>query len=262
MPHLRRYFYIARLFLALSLSLLLALWVALLYPFRLASLSHRQQLTRLGLGCMAAALPLRIQVYGTPPKQPALWISNHISWTDIMVLGRFAPLSFLSKAEVLDWPVAGWLAKQAGTLFIRRGNAAEDDIQGQLKEYLAQKRALVIFPEGTTTDGHKTGLFHSRLLSCAIETETPIQPIALRYRRNGQYDPIAPFIGDDELPQHLNRLLAHPAAEVEVHFLPLLSTQGASRTQLAKQARQAIDAVVAEEYAPKESDVTASTLAS
>lgn len=52
-----------------------------------------------------------------------LWVSNHVSWTDIPLLGMLLPLSFLSKAEVRHWPVAGWLAEKAGTLFIRRGGA-------------------------------------------------------------------------------------------------------------------------------------------
>lgn len=244
MMMLRRYFYLTRLSGAVSVALLLAMWVSLLQRLKLASLSHRQRLTRHGLASMAAALPLRIEVYGTPPEQPALWLANHISWTDILVLGRFAPLSFLSKAEVKEWPVAGWLAQQAGTLFIQRGNATQDDVNGQLTHYLEQGHSLLIFPEGTTTDGRQTGPFHSRLLSCAISTGAPVQPVAIRYRRAGEYDGIAPFIGDDELPEHLKRLLSHGPAVVEVHFLPLIDSKDSSRTQIARQARQAIMRVV------------------
>lgn len=244
MMMLRRTLYITRLMMALGLCVLLASWVSLLHLIKRAPLSHRQRFTQYGLAGLAAALPLRIQTYGAIPQQPALWLANHISWTDILVLGRCAPLSFLSKAEVRDWPLAGWLARQAGTLFIRRGNAAQDNVNGQLVDYLQQGRSLLIFPEGTTTDGRQTGTFYSRLLGCATATGLPIQPVAIRYRRAHQYDCIAPFIGDDELPQHLMRLLSHGPTVVEVHFLPLMDSQACSRTQLAHQVRQAITQVV------------------
>lgn len=243
---LRRYFYTTRLLATMMFPLLLAVWVSL----KRANLAQRQRLSQRSLSLMAAALPLRIRVYGTPTDQSALWLANHISWTDILVLGRSAPLSFLSKAEVRHWPVAGWLAEQAGTLFIRRGNAVQDDVSGQLAQCLSSGHSLLIFPEGTTTDGRQTGTFHSRLLSCAVDTGRPIQPVALRYRRDGAYDAIAPFVGDEELPSHLFRLFSHGPAEVEVHFLPLIDTCGRSRTQVAREARQAIDAIVATEAAP------------
>lgn len=228
------------LFGAIVFCLMLALWVAMLQGLRLASLHHRQFLTRLGLASMSFALPFKVQIIGSIPKQPALWLANHISWTDILLLGRLTPLSFLSKIEVRRWPVAGWLAQQAGTVFIRRGSASQDNIHQQLTQHLLSQQPLLIFPEGTTTDGRSVGLFHSRLLECALVTQTPIQPVAICYRRNGATDPIAPFIGDDDLLAHLKRLFAHPSAEVEIHLLPLIDTRNSSRTQIARQARQVI----------------------
>lgn len=228
------------LFGAIVFCLMLALWVAILQGLRLASLRHRQFLTHLGLASMSFALPFKVRIIGSAPKQSALWLANHISWTDILLLGRIAPLSFLSKIEVRHWPVAGWLAQQAGTVFIRRGSASQDNIHQQLTLHLQAQQPLLIFPEGTTTDGKTVGLFHSRLLECALATQTPIQPVAICYRRDGMTDPIAPFIGDDDLLAHLKRLFAHPAAEVEIHLLPLIDTKDGSRTQIARQARLAI----------------------
>ncbi|RCI66469.1 1-acyl-sn-glycerol-3-phosphate acyltransferase, partial [Pseudomonas aeruginosa] len=82
----------------------------------------RQRLTRWWLARLCAALPFEVRVSGEAPRQPMLWVANHVSWTDIPLLGALAPLTFLSKAEVRAWPLAGWLAEKAGTLFIRRGS--------------------------------------------------------------------------------------------------------------------------------------------
>jgi 1-acyl-sn-glycerol-3-phosphate acyltransferase len=96
-----------------------------------------------------------------------LWVSNHVSWTDIPLLGALQPLSFLSKAEVRDWPVAGWLAHKGGTQFIRRGAGDSSQVGQQLTRHLQQGHHLLIFPEGTTTDGLALRTFHGRLLSSA-----------------------------------------------------------------------------------------------
>jgi 1-acyl-sn-glycerol-3-phosphate acyltransferase len=101
-----------------------------------------------------------------------LWVSNHVSWTDIPLLGMLTPLSFLSKAEVRHWPVAGWLAEKAGTLFIRGGGDGQR-LREQISGQLEQRQPLLIFPEGTTTDGRSLRTFHGRLLAGAIDHGTP-----------------------------------------------------------------------------------------
>ncbi|MCY1526948.1 1-acylglycerol-3-phosphate O-acyltransferase [compost metagenome] len=169
-----------------------------------------------------------------------LWVSNHVSWTDIPLLGALAPLSFLSKAEVRSWPVAGWLAHKAGTLFIRRGSGDSGLVGQQLGRHLGEGRHLLIFPEGTTTDGSLLKTFHSRLLTSAVETDVPVQPVAIRYLRDGGRDEIAPFIGEDDLLSHLVRLLRSDRAEVQIQLLDPIPSQGLSRTQLSLQAKLAV----------------------
>lgn len=206
--------------------------------------ARRQRWTQWFLGRLARALPLTIQVHGRCAPGPALWVCNHVSWVDIAVLGSLAPLSFLSKADVRDWPVAGWLAHQAGTLFIRRGAGDGMRTNQQLAERLRAGHSLVIFPEGTTTDGQQLRTFHPRLLACAIDTGTPVQPVAIRYRRDGAPDPLTPFIGDDDLLSHLRRLLAADRAIVEVHLLPPIRSTGLDRGTLAAQAQAAVATVL------------------
>ncbi len=205
-----------------------------------ASAQRRQRWSRIFMQRLVNALPFRVRVIGELPQQPMLWVSNHVSWTDIPVLGMLAPLSFLSKAEVRTWPVAGWLAHKAGTLFIRRGGGDSQLLRRQISQHLQQQCPLLIFPEGTTTDGRSLRTFHGRLLASAIDSEVPLQPVALRYLRDGKPDPIAPFIGDDDLLSHLMRLFAQPCGEVEVQLLEPIASKGEERAALAFQAQQAV----------------------
>ncbi|MEK1943280.1 MAG: lysophospholipid acyltransferase family protein [Pseudomonas sp.] len=242
MSRLRLYGRIARLVATVGLGLLVASSMGLIERLHLRNEGAiRQRMTRWFLARLSGALPFDIEVLGTVPKQPMLWISNHVSWTDIPLLGMLAPLSFLSKAEVRSWPVAGWLAKKAGTLFIRRGSGDSALLGQQLLSHLQHGRNLLIFPEGTTTDGRQLRNFHGRLLSSAIEAGMPLQPVAIRYVRDNQIDAeIAPFIGDDDLLSHLLRLLSSDVASVRIHLLEPIATLGASRNVLAKQAHRAV----------------------
>ncbi|MFC5699194.1 lysophospholipid acyltransferase family protein [Pseudomonas sp. GCM10022186] len=241
MKSLRFHARAARLLAVVGLGLVLAVWVGVLERLgRRELMATRQRLTCWFLARLAGALPFRVRISGAVPQQPMLWVSNHVSWTDIPLLGALAPLSFLSKAEVRAWPVAGWLAHKAGTLFIRRGSGDSGLVGQQLARHLGEGRNLLIFPEGTTTDGSQLKTFHSRLLTSAVETGVPVQPVAIRYRRDGQRDEIAPFIGEDDLLSHLVRLLRNDPIEVEIQLLEPLPSQGLSRTLLSQKAKSAV----------------------
>ncbi len=239
---LRRYLSYLRLALVLTAALAVAA------SFRLEAhlsgqhfLARRQRVTRWFLAQIAACLPIRITLNGAPPQHPALWLANHVSWTDIPLLGSLAPLSFLSKADVRDWPLAGCLAREAGTLFIQRGSGDLEPVIRELAGCLRQGHSLVIFPEGTTTDGSHLLPFHSRLLRCVTETGLPVQPVAICYRLRGQPDTrIAPFIGEDDLLSHLDRLLRQGQLEAEIHFLPEIETLDRNRSAVAREARDRV----------------------
>jgi 1-acyl-sn-glycerol-3-phosphate acyltransferase len=241
MKKLRLYLRLLRLLAVISLGTLLAAAITPLERLvRHDLMPTRQRLTRWFLARLAAALPFRLQVLGELPRQPMLWVSNHVSWTDIPLLGMLTPLSFLSKAEVRTWPVAGWLAHKAGTLFIRRGSGDSGLLNQQLGRHLQQGRNLLIFPEGTTTDGLDLRTFHGRLLSSAIDSGVSVQPVAIRYLRNGQPCSVAPFIGDDDMLSHLLRLLGSDLSEVEIQLLTPIDSADLNRNGLARAAQQSI----------------------
>ncbi|MCG8293422.1 lysophospholipid acyltransferase family protein [Pseudomonas entomophila] len=241
MRRLRASARLLRLCLVLVLGLAMASVIALGERLGLkASIERRQSWTRLFMGRLVAALPFEVRVVGALPQRPMLWVCNHVSWTDIPLLGMLTPLSFLSKAEVRHWPVAGWLAEKAGTLFIRRGGGDAQRLREQIAGQLGQARPLLIFPEGTTTDGRSLRTFHGRLLAGAIDQGAPVQPVAIQYLRAGEPDPIAPFIGEDDLVSHLMRLFGHDRGEVVIHLMPPIGSAGKERAALAFQAQQAI----------------------
>ncbi len=183
-------------------------------------------------------LPLEVRYFGAATGQPALWLCNHISWLDIVVLAALYPQRFVSKSEVAHWPVIGPLARAAGTLFIQRGNAG--GLQQLLLEQLQQGHSVVVFAEGTTTTGDRVAPLHGRLLSAAQVNQTPLQPIALGYYRRGRRDDLAPFVGDDHFHHHLWRLLGSAPIQARVQFLPPLTAEQGNRQQLAGRIRDQI----------------------
>ncbi|EJN32930.1 lysophospholipid acyltransferase family protein [Pseudomonas sp. GM80] len=241
MSRLRVYARIARVLLVVSLGLTMASVFGVFERIGLAhSMERRQRWSSFFMARLSNALPFRMTVLGELPKQPMLWVSNHVSWTDIPLLGMLTPLSFLSKAEVRTWPVAGWLAAKAGSLFIRRGSGDSQLIRKQMTRHLQTAHPLLMFPEGTTTDGRSLRTFHGRLLAAAIDSEVMLQPVAIRYLRNGEIDALAPFIGDDDLLSHLMRLFSNDCGDVEVHLLKPIACQGRERAALAFEAQQAV----------------------
>ncbi|MFJ3482278.1 lysophospholipid acyltransferase family protein [Pseudomonas sp. NPDC090202] len=250
MSRLRSHARVIRVLWVIALGLTIAGTFALMERLRIGNtMARRQRWTHWFMARLSGALPFRVTVTGKLPGQPMLWVSNHVSWTDIPLLGMLAPLSFLSKAEVRTWPVAGWLALKAGTLFIRRGAGDSKLVQKQMGQHLLGNHALAIFPEGTTTDGRSLRTFHGRLLSSAIDTGVPLQPVAIQYLRNGKPDQIAPFIGDDDLLSHLRRLFDNDVSEVHIRLLTPLASQGKERAALAFEAQQAVQTALFGEVA-------------
>ncbi len=200
---------------------------------------------------LCGLLQLQITINGQP-EPAALLVANHISWLDIPVLASHVPVRFLSKAEVRQWPLIGWMAAVIGTQFIARGANQSAAVIINLQRQLTAGHSIVIFAEGTTSDGRSVRRFHPRLfavtqhetsmpqVATAAPATTRIQPVALRYGCTGTPDQIAPFINDDQLFAHLIRVLRHPGICATVTFLPSMSSAGQSRRALADAAQQAI----------------------
>jgi len=170
----------------------------------------------------------------------ALLVANHISWLDIPVLSSRARIDFLSKANIKAWPLIGWIADIIGTLFIVRGANQTGALISEIGERVQRGRHLVIFPEGTTTDGSRLHRFHPRLLGAGQLDGVLVQPVALRYGSNAAPAPVAPFVGDDALLPHLMRVARHPGLRVYIRLLPPLDGSALSRRHISEYCRHSI----------------------
>jgi len=223
---------------------LVALWLRPLARLDSRRGRHqRQRLTRWWMRRLLAILRVRLEMTGVPAPEPVLVVANHISWLDIPCLLACLDARFVAKSEVGRWPVIGFLAGGAGTLFLDRGAGAAA-LAERMRSSLAAGERLVLFPEGTSTDGRTVRPFHARLYQAAIGAGAPVQTVAIRYPRHGGLHPLVPFIEDDDFMSHLWRLLGENGIVAQLHFGPLLASSGASRRALADRSRRELAAAL------------------
>lgn len=178
---------------------------------------------------------IEVQVHGEIPRQPALWVSNHISWLDIAVLGSSARVFFLAKAEIENWPIFGKLAKGGGTLFIKRGSGDSIRIKEQITEFLKQDIPVLFFPEATTTDGSTVKKVHGRILAAAIDANKPVQVCLICYvNKQGELDSIAPYIGNIRFADHVKAMLEMSKVVAHLKALPAIDVEGHTVDSLTK----------------------------
>ncbi|WP_421854797.1 lysophospholipid acyltransferase family protein [Oricola sp.] len=237
----------------LTALLLPVQWIAIRFRYplrrRLPHLWHRLFLRLLGV---------RVTVIGTPAASGhtgALLAANHASWLDIPVLGAAAPVSFVAKSEVAGWTGIALLARLQETVFVSRGARRQAGQQaGSIRSRLAEGDAIVLFPEGTTSDGNFVLPFKSALFGAAGssgEDALLVQPVAIVYRDihgipMGRYDrPVAAWPGDTPLAPHLLQLAAQGHVGVTVVFgEPLAAGESADRKRLAAVCEAAVREMV------------------
>ena len=229
--------------LALSFWLQLLLWTSPNDQVRMPVNQLRMNLKQWWLELLCRTMGLKIHRKGGPWTGPVFMISNHISWLDIPILGANVPFHFLAKSEIRNWPIIGWLAHVTGTLFIRRRSGDSTKVTQQLTRHLSQGNSILVFPEGTTSNGQQVLPFHKRLFQSAIDSDVAIQPITLGYCEAGRPHPEAPFINDDELVPHIWNLLGKKEIHVHLQYHPPLKAKGVGidAKQLARNAQAIIE---------------------
>jgi len=141
-----------------------------------------QRLPRIFHAGVCKIIGLSIEFKGEITEHvPTIFISNHISYIDIFALGQKVKGSFVAKSEIASWPVFGRLAKFQDTLFIERSaNRAKYQLQ-QFQDHLDSQRNLILFPEGTSTNGAEVKTFKSSLFAAAEGNDVQLQPITVVY---------------------------------------------------------------------------------
>lgn len=180
---------------------------------------------------LCALLRIRVRVNGAPTHDRAvLYVSNHVSWADIVVIGSLAPVAFVAKREVASWPLVGVTAKIQRTVFVdrtRRHQAAGAvaDIVKRLKDGLS----VVLFAEGTSSDGNRVLPFRSALLGALEEASAHagnilIQPMSISYTglhgipMGRQHRPLVAWYGDLDFLPHIKAFIEQGAVDTVVSY--------------------------------------------
>jgi 1-acyl-sn-glycerol-3-phosphate acyltransferase len=182
---------------------------------------------------LCAMLRVRVQVVGEPARDEAvLIVGNHASWLDIPVIGSVAQVTFVAKREVANWPLIGSAAKAAGTIFIDRTRRQQTaNANAEIANQLVAGRPVMLFAEGTSSDGNRVLQFRSALfgavkdaLLIAPDTQLWVQPMSICYmRQHGlplgrHHRPLVAWYGDLDFLPHLTDFLTHGAIDVVVTF--------------------------------------------
>lgn len=171
---------------------------------------------------------LDVRASGTfSPVRPTLFVANHSSYLDIPILGSLVEVSFVAKAEIRTWPLLGLLARLQNSVFVDRRLGGMRDARAEIARRLALGSNLMLFPEGTTSDGNRVLDFYTALFGLPKELPSGrlvVQPVTLAYtRQNGI--PIGHFgrtrfawIGETSLARHFWRAIQGGRITVEVRF--------------------------------------------
>jgi 1-acyl-sn-glycerol-3-phosphate acyltransferase len=183
---------------------------------------------------------------GAAVLERAAVVANHVSWLDIFVIHSLHPCHFVAKAEIRAWPLAGWLAEKAGTVFIARGNRRDlRHIFKGLVHSLQRGERVAFFPEGTTAAQGSLLPFHANLFEAAIDAKVPVQPFALSYEDPaGASHPSVDFIGETSFAESIMLILNGPPVRARLAILPAIATIDAHRREVAEAAHQAVAAAL------------------
>ena len=225
------------------LHVLSGLWTVMLRFPRLGA-EQREMQVQAWASRLLQVLGIALQVRGTPVALgPALLVSNHISWLDIVVLHASRHCRFVSKSEVRRWPLIGALASAAGTLFIERASRRDAmRVVHDMSDSLKRGDVLAVFPEGTTGDGLQVLPFHANLLQAAVSAAAPVQPVALKFVTvaGGQRSLAPCYVGDDTLVGSLWRTLSSEPIVAVVHYGELQHAGGRDRRRWAADLQQQV----------------------
>jgi len=191
---------------------------------------------------------MRPHIVGKPLGDHVLFLANHLSWLDIVLIAGATGAAFVSKEEVARWPVIGWLARLNHSVFVARSERRA--VQGQadaLRNALQGRRPVALFPEGTTSDGSGVFPFRASLIA-ALYPPVPglkVQPIAIDY---GAATRDLAWVDGESVLANARRVLSRPRpTPVALHFLPPLDPAAfPGRKALAEAARaQIVEALAA-----------------
>jgi len=200
-------------------------------------------------------LRIHIRVVGEPVLDRAvLFVSNHVSWVDILVIGSIAPVAFVAKREVASWPLVGVAARLQRTVFVDRTRRRRTgNTIGEIVQRLIGGTSVVLFAEGTSSDGNRVLPFRSALIGVVEEAGTQagrgilIQPMSIGYTgQHGipmgrQHRPLVAWYGDLDFMPHIREFIARGAVDAVLSFGdPVVANDAANRKAVTKSLEGAV----------------------
>ncbi len=204
---------------------------------------------------LCALLGIRVRVIGKPVRdKPVLIVANHMSWADIPVIGSVAPIAFVSKREIADWPLIGTAAKMQRCVFVDRTRRHKTgDAVAEIAQRMIDGHPVVLFAEGTSSDGNRVLQFRSSLVGAVKDVvaegagadDVLIQPMSICYTAiaglpmGRQHRPLVAWYGDLDFMPHLKEFLRSGAVDAVVTFgAPIV--YGADRKALTKSVEETV----------------------
>lgn len=215
------------------------------YVFPRVPARRRRELVGWWSGALLRIAGVSIQVEGDPPaatESGAMIAANHVSWLDIFAISSVRPTRFIAKSEVREWPLIGWIAERAGTIFIRRETRRDTArISEQVHAALAQGDCVGLFPEGTTSWGDQVRKFHTSLFEPAVANGAHVHPCAIRYEgEDGALCREVAYADDLTFPQSFRLVLRSRGVTVRLIFAPPIETAGRTRREVAPLAEATV----------------------
>jgi 1-acyl-sn-glycerol-3-phosphate acyltransferase len=206
---------------------------------------------------VCALLNVRINIVGAPPSHHSVLIlSNHVSWLDILVITATVPVIFVAKSEVRSWPLIGWVARARGTVFVERDRRRQTaEAASDVAQYLAEGQSIVLFAEGTSSDGNRVLPFRPALVGALREAlaqveagkRIAVQPLSVGYTgllglpMGRQHRPVVAWYGDRDLFPHLIEFLRRGAVDVTLTWgEPVEHDGGSDRKAVVRSLEEAV----------------------
>ena len=228
----------------LAILVLLIALVPLHYLYRI--FAYGSPFPMLFLRFTARIAGARVKIVGTPLKRDVFFISNHLSWIDILALAGASGTAFVAKQELSQVPVIGWLCRLNRTVFVKREHrmGVAEQINA-LREALEDNWSVTVFPEGTVTDGQSLLPFKSSMLS-VLEPPPPgvlVQPVMLDYGENAEE---IGWVGEENGLHNAKRIMARKGTfPLTIHYLePFSPEEYHGRKAIAAKAREEIEAAL------------------